>query len=291
MLRDKGLVNAETPPEESAASSDLLEGARQGDRSALDALFARLFPWLRRRARGRLPRWARGALDTSDVVQEVLLHTIRRISGFESSSSVAFRVYLLRAVDHRIRDEMRRAGRRDTQGDLEERELPAEGPSPLQQLVDNEDWERYLRALKRLTAARAPADRRPRRARVFLQAARAHRRPGQRRGGAQGVASRAGAPLEGNGCLTGRQRLRAVIWKQWKRPRRTHQVQAAGSLEEHSAAGSSTYAFRLGRRTRAISKVLTRSLVIRAAAHRPLHPEVQAAVSKASRATASRSPP
>ena len=151
MPRDKGLVDAEMPPEESAASSDLLEGARRGDRSAVDALFERLFPWLRRRARGRLPRWARGALDTSDVVQEVLLHTLRRISGFESSSSVAFRAYLLRAVDHRIRDEMRRVGRRDTRGDLEEHELPAEGPSPLQQLVDNEDWERYLRALKRLT--------------------------------------------------------------------------------------------------------------------------------------------
>ena len=132
--------------------SDLLRQARRGDRSAVDALFARLFPWLRRRARGRLPGWARGAIGTSDVVQEVLLRTFRLIAGFESDSSVAFRAYLLRAVDHRIRDEMRRVAHRETEGGLEEERLPPAGdPSPLQQLVEGEAWERYLRALRRLT--------------------------------------------------------------------------------------------------------------------------------------------
>ena len=91
-------------------SSELLRRARRGDRSAVDALFVRLFPWLRRRARGHLPRWARGVLDTSDVVQDVLLRSMRLIAGFESTSSIAFRAYLLRAVDHRIRDELRRVG-------------------------------------------------------------------------------------------------------------------------------------------------------------------------------------
>ena len=143
---------AQEQPPETPASSDLLRRARRGDRTALDELFERLFPWLRRRARGQLPRWARGVVDTSDVVQAVLLHTFRRIAGFESTSSVAFRTYLLRAVDHRVRDEMRRVGRRNTWGGLEEQDLPAAaGPTPLQQLVDGEAWERYLRSLKRLT--------------------------------------------------------------------------------------------------------------------------------------------
>ena len=146
------MLPREDAPPESGESSALLRRARRGDRSAVDALFSRLFPWLRRRTRGRLPRWARGVLDTSDVVQDVLLHSIRLISGFESTSSVAFRAYLLRAVDHRIRDEMRRVGRRDTHGGLEEDALPAaDGPSPLQQLIADEAWQRYLRALKRLT--------------------------------------------------------------------------------------------------------------------------------------------
>ena len=110
------------------------------------------FPWLRQRARGRLPGWARGLIDTGDLVQDVLLHVFRRMTRFESTSSVAFRAYLRRAVDHRIRDEMRRIGRRDTWSGLEEKDLPAaDAPSPLQQLVDNEAWDGYLRALKRLT--------------------------------------------------------------------------------------------------------------------------------------------
>ena len=138
-------------PHETPASSDLLRRAREGDRSAVDALFERMFPWLRARARGRLPGWARGVIDTGDLVQDVLLHVFRRITGFESASSVAFRAYLRRAVDHRIRDEMRRVGRRDTWSGLEEKDAPPSAePSPLQQLVDNEAWDRYLSALKRL---------------------------------------------------------------------------------------------------------------------------------------------
>ena len=155
MPPDDEAVDAVLPREnssrEAGESSELLRRARGGDRSAVDALFARMFPWLRRRTRGRLPRWARGVLDTSDVVQDVLLHTIRRISGFESTSSVAFRAYLLRAVDHRIRDEMRRVGRRGTSSDLPEADLlDAGGPTPLEQLIDDEAWQRYLRALQRL---------------------------------------------------------------------------------------------------------------------------------------------
>ena len=132
-------------------SSELLARARGGDRSAVGALFARWFPWLRRRTRGRLPGWARGVADTSDLVQEVLLHTVRRLARFESTSSAAFRAYLLRAVEHRIRDEMRRVVRRGPQDALDGDELPSGGPSPLQQAIDGEAWERYLGALGRLT--------------------------------------------------------------------------------------------------------------------------------------------
>ena len=142
---------AREKPPDSPGSSDLLRRARAGDRSALHVLFERIFPWLRKRARGRLPTWARGLIDTGDLVQDVLLHVFRRITRLESTSSVAFRAYLRRAVDHRIQDEMRRVGRRDTAGGLEEKDIPASaGLSPLQELIDGEDWGRYLRALGRL---------------------------------------------------------------------------------------------------------------------------------------------
>ena len=146
-------VASEEKPGETPASSDLIRRARRGERSAIDVLFERVFPWVRRRARGRLPAWARGLVDTGDLVQDVVLNVFRRITRLESTSSAAFRAYLRRAVDHRIRDELRGVGRRGGAWDgLEEKDVPpSSGPSPLQQLVDREDWDRYLEALDRLT--------------------------------------------------------------------------------------------------------------------------------------------
>ena len=144
--------DASEEPRQTPASSDLIRRAREGRRSALDVLFGRAFPWLRRRARGRLPARARGLVDTGDLVQDVLLNVFRRITRLESTSSAAFRAYLRRAVDHRIRDEMRSVGRRGAADGLEEKDVPPSAdPSPLQQLVDREDWDRYLDALERLT--------------------------------------------------------------------------------------------------------------------------------------------
>lgn len=50
----------------------LLTRARAGDAQALDDLFARYLPGLRKWASGRLPRWARDLIDTPDLVQDVL---------------------------------------------------------------------------------------------------------------------------------------------------------------------------------------------------------------------------
>ena len=55
MSGDKRPIAAETAHREASheqPSSDLLARVRRGDRSAVDALVARLFPWLRRRAWG-----------------------------------------------------------------------------------------------------------------------------------------------------------------------------------------------------------------------------------------------
>ena len=120
---------ASEEPRVTPASSDLIRRAREGHRSALDVLFGRAFPWLRRRARGRLPAWARGLVDTGDLVQDVLLNVFRRITRLESTSSAAFRAYLQRAVDHRIRDEMRSVGRRGASDGLDEKDVPPR-PAP-----------------------------------------------------------------------------------------------------------------------------------------------------------------
>ena len=109
-------------------------------------------PGLRRWARGRLPRWARSFLDTSDLVQDTLLRTFTRIAVFEPKGDGALRAYLRHAVENRIRDELRRVARRPAEMSLDaDIQVPSGGRSPLDHAIDDQIWARYLSALKRLT--------------------------------------------------------------------------------------------------------------------------------------------
>ena len=138
-------------PRDDTSSVRLLDRAIRGDRSARDALFARYLPWLRRWARGRLPHWARGVADTSDVVQDALHRTVTRLGGFEPRGDGALRAYLRSAVENRIRDEMRRAARRPAMDVLDEgRQLAGNGRSLQEKIVHDEAWDRYRSALKHL---------------------------------------------------------------------------------------------------------------------------------------------
>jgi RNA polymerase sigma factor (sigma-70 family) len=128
----------------------LLTRAQAGDAQALDDLFARYLPSLRKWASGRLPRWARDVADTPDLVQEVLLETFRKIEGFEHRGEGALRAYLRQAVMNRIRDELRRAGRHPLRVEFDER-LPDRGLSPLEAAVGIQAMERYEAALQRLS--------------------------------------------------------------------------------------------------------------------------------------------
>ena len=63
------------------STSDLLARAKDGDVIAIDALFARSLPPLRRWARGRLPQYARHMADTQDLVQETVIQTLRHLEN------------------------------------------------------------------------------------------------------------------------------------------------------------------------------------------------------------------
>jgi len=128
----------------------LLTRAQAGDAQALDDLFARYLPNLRKWASGRLPRWARDVADTPDLVQEVLLETFKRIEGFEHRGEGALRAYLRQAVMNRIRDELRRAARHPKRVEFDER-LPDRGLSPLEAAVGIQAIEQYEAALQRLS--------------------------------------------------------------------------------------------------------------------------------------------
>ena len=132
------------------ATHQLLERARGCDRDALDLLFTRHIPVLRRWASGRLPRWARDIAETQDLVQETVLQVFRRVEVFEPRGEGALQAYLRQAVMNRIRNEFRSKGRRPSFQDLDE-QVPGDHPSPLESAIRQEQLDRYDTALSRLS--------------------------------------------------------------------------------------------------------------------------------------------
>ena len=135
--------------DEADSSFALVERACNGDERALDDLCARYMPRLQKWAHGRLPAWARGALDTQDLVQETLTNVAQRIRGFEPHHRAAFQAYLRQALLNRIRDQIRRAQRRPAPDALDSARVSPE-PSPLEAAIGQEALERYEAALQRL---------------------------------------------------------------------------------------------------------------------------------------------
>lgn len=173
----RSVPRRQAPDDASAmASIELLARARSGDEKALNDLCARYLPRLQRWAHGRLPAWARGALDTHDLVQDALSQVIQHIGSFEPRHEGAFQAFVRTALLNRIRDEIRRAHRRPTDPLATDR--PADGPSPIEEAIGSEALARYEAALQRLK----PADREAIIARIelglpYIEVARALRKP------------------------------------------------------------------------------------------------------------------
>src|SRR5262245_27001941 len=138
-----------TKDSEPESTFSLLERARAGDQHAVELLVARHRGPLQRWASGRLPGWARGMIETQDVVQETLFQTFRKIETFRPERVGALQAYLRQAVLNRIRDELRRAARRPAAGTLDEDHVDP-GPSPLEEAIGREAIERYEAALASL---------------------------------------------------------------------------------------------------------------------------------------------
>ena len=129
---------------------ELVVKAREGDRMAVEALLQRSIPSLKRFAHGRLPAAARGALDTGDLVQETVLHVLRRLDTFEPRHVGAMQAYLRQSVINRIRDEVRRIGRHPTPAELPQ-DLASDMPSPVEDAIRAEAYERYRSVLVTLS--------------------------------------------------------------------------------------------------------------------------------------------
>ena len=134
---------------EAESSLILVRRAHDGDQAAVEELFARYLPRLQRWAHGRLPSWARGSLDTHDLVQDTFMQVLQRLDQFEPRHEGAFQGYLRQALFNRVRDEIRRVQRRGTSDQLDPNS-PDAAPSPLEEAIGQETLERYEAALARL---------------------------------------------------------------------------------------------------------------------------------------------
>jgi RNA polymerase sigma-70 factor, ECF subfamily len=143
---------------------ELVLSARMGNRVALEALLERCLPPVKRWAHGRLPAHARGSLDTGDLVQEAAMHVLARLDKFEPRHVGAMQAYLRTSVVNRIRDEIRRVGRRPETVELVN-EPTSDDTSPLEVAIRGEAYERYRSALTKIR----PRDRQMVVARVEMQ--------------------------------------------------------------------------------------------------------------------------
>ena len=143
---------------------ELLEQFRRGDARARDLLVERSLPQLRKWARGRLPQWARSLSDTQDLVQDAVMRALPKLESFEARHPGALQSYLRQAVQNRIYDEVRKVGTRPAGGEIPE-EMPDLTPSPLEQAIGKQGFERYEHALETLK----PVDRDAIVARIELQ--------------------------------------------------------------------------------------------------------------------------
>ncbi len=150
---------------DSAETERLLGEVRSGDAEAFNRLFARHRLALRQAMKGRLDPRLRTCLDASDVVQETQLEAFRRLADFLERRPMPFRLWLRKTAYERLLMLQRRhvhAARRATGREVPlpdrsslvlAQKLLAPGPTPSQQLAQDELAHRLRQALERLPEA------------------------------------------------------------------------------------------------------------------------------------------
>ena len=131
-------------------SIDLVVRARDGDDDARERLYQRYVGPLKRWSRGRLPRWARGMVDTDDLVQDTLLRTVNGLERFDPRHSGAFQGYVRQILLNRIRDQVRHAARQPANVSTVGGAVDP-GASPLEEVIGHDTAQRYERALASLS--------------------------------------------------------------------------------------------------------------------------------------------
>jgi RNA polymerase sigma-70 factor (subfamily 1) len=138
---------------------ELLDRLEGGDEAAVDALFDLHAGTLRAYARRWLPRRLDRKVSVADVMQEARLVALRRSGDFQDRGENAFRNWLLRIVEYKVKEEIRRYGRakRAVQREITRGARPVTadfavgGPSPSEAACGNEQRELAEHAMAQLT--------------------------------------------------------------------------------------------------------------------------------------------
>jgi RNA polymerase sigma-70 factor (ECF subfamily) len=140
---------AESLPATAESSFELVIKARAGDRDALNTLLDRYDSRIRRWAHGRLPKAARGASETNDLVQQTLMKVYLKIDQFEPRHPGAFQGYVWTTLWNCIRDVARTHRRAGPSNPIDD-DIPSYEPSPFEIALGRETLARYERALEAL---------------------------------------------------------------------------------------------------------------------------------------------
>jgi RNA polymerase sigma-70 factor (ECF subfamily) len=134
-----------------AASVELLRAFQSGDDEALDRLWTRYLPRLKRWAHRRLPPASRNHLGTDDLVQDAFVRSLARLRTFVPRNEGGLFAYFRTIVLNQVRDHARQAVRRPVASELDSGEHANPEPSPLDRVLGREVMDRYQSALETLS--------------------------------------------------------------------------------------------------------------------------------------------
>lgn len=144
------VMDGQSPLTNSTATSDLLLDFQVGDEQALERLWARYLPRLKRWAHGRLPCPSRNAADTDDLIQDAFVRSMAHLRTLKPRGSQSLFAYFKTIILNQVRDYVRQTSRRP-KGTLIDSDHAAEDASPLEQVLGQETLVRYQRALSSLS--------------------------------------------------------------------------------------------------------------------------------------------
>ena len=146
--------------EDPTQSMELAWQGQRGDAQAVNDLFARYIPRMRRVLNIKIGRWQRSSVDPEDVLQETLIVATRRLPELEVRSHSSILQWLSKIADFEIknrveylkaekRDPARERRIRSDEDSMDTSDLgvlvPFAGPSP-SQFVERSEFERCIDA-------------------------------------------------------------------------------------------------------------------------------------------------